>query len=814
MSTLSLIGIERQSDGLTLQTADGLIKLTPFTETIIRVQYTQEEECSNRDSLILTAQPESDLEYYIHQANEQITFSTAKLEILIDMHTAAFTYQDKAGNLLVKEPAYGGKTIIPIDVLKSVTDENTQVMTDQGIDGLRMRVTGIKKVVDRQAFQTKLEFEWAEGEALYGLGSHEDGHFNLRGQRQYLYQQNMKAVVPILVSTQGYGILFDNSALMEFHDDETGSFLWSEVAAELDFYFIYGPEFDLIIQGIRRLTGSIPMLPKWAFGYIQSKERYKTQNEIINIVDEYRRRKLPLDCIVLDWLYWPEEFWGQKTLDPSRFPDPDGMMMSLHQRNTHLMVSIWPNMKPGGENWQEMQTRGFLLGNQATYDVFNPEALQLFWDQVNSGLFQHGIDAWWCDCTEPFEADWMGAEKPDPTERLRINTEEAKRFLDPAFINAYSLLHSKGMYDGQRKVTSDKRVINLTRSAHAGQHRYGTITWTGDVSATWETLRNQIPAGLNFCATGSSYWTLDIGGYFVKNKPEFWFWSGDYEDGVDDLGYRELFVRWFQLGAFLPIFRSHGTDIVREIWQFGNPGEPFYEALVKYLKLRYRLLPYIYSVAGMVTHENYTILRALPFDFRHDPQTYDISDQFMFGPALMVCPITKPMYYEAESKPLVGVEKVRSVYLPTGSDWYDYWTGELYSGGQTIMAPAPLDQLPIYARSGSIIPIGPEIQFTGEKPHAPIELQIYPGQDGCFPLYEDEGDNYNYEQGSFTRIPLRWLDDHQVLDIGDRQGFYPGMKHKQKFLLTLKSAMNNNEGLPSQQEILYSGQRLTLKVQT
>jgi alpha-D-xyloside xylohydrolase len=225
-------------------------------------------------------------------------------------------------------------------------------------------------------------------------------------------------------------------------------------------------------------------------------------------------------------------------------------------------------------------------------------------------------------------------------------------------------------------------------------------------------------------------------------------------------------------------------------------------------------LPYIYSVAGMVTHENYTILRALPFDFRHDPQTYDISDQFMFGPALMVCPITKPMYYEAESKPLVGVEKVRSVYLPTGSDWYDYWTGELYSGGQTIMAPAPLDQLPIYARSGSIIPIGPEIQFTGEKPHAPIELQIYPGQDGCFPLYEDEGDNYNYEQGSFTRIPLRWLDDHQVLDIGDRQGFYPGMKHKQKFLLTLKSAMNNNEGLPSQQEILYSGQRLTLKVQT
>lgn len=814
MSTLSSLWFERQSDGLILHTADGLIKLTPSSENIIRVQYTHEEEFSTQDSLIVTAQPETALDFWVQQTTDQITFSTANLEILIDMQSAAFNYQDKAGNLLVKEPAHGGKTLIPIDVVKCVIDENTQIEADQGIDGLRMRVSGIKKVVDRQAFQAKLEFEWADGEALYGLGSHEEGYFNLRGRQQYLYQQNMKAVVPILVSTHGYGIIFDNSALMKFHDDEAGSFLWSEVAAELDYYFVFGPEFDQIVQGIRQLTGSIPMLPKWAFGYIQSKERYKTQDELIKIVDEYRQRKLPLDCIVLDWLYWPEEFWGQKSLDPSRFPNPDEMMASLHQRNTHLMVSIWPNMRPGGENWQRMRERGFLLGNQATYDVFKTEALQLFWDQVNNGLFQHGIDAWWCDCTEPFEADWKGTEKPEPTERLQINTEEAKRFLDPAFINAYSLLHSKGMYVGQRQVTSDKRVVNLTRSAHAGQHRYGTITWSGDVSATWETLRNQIPAGLNFCATGSPYWTLDIGGYFVKNKPEFWFWSGDYEDGVTDLGYRELYVRWFQLGAFLPIFRSHGTDIAREIWQFGNPGEPFYEALVKYLRLRYRLIPYIYSIAGMVTHENYTLLRALPFDFRQDPQTYDIADQFMFGPALMVCPITKPMYYEAESKPLVGVEKVRSVYLPTGSDWYDYWTGELYSGGQTIMAPAPLDQLPIYARSGSIIPIGPEIQFTGEKPHAPIELQIYPGQDGCFPLYEDEGDNYNYEQGSFTRIPLRWLDDHQVLDIGDRQGFYPGMKHKQKFLITLKSAMNNNEGLPSQQEILYSGQRLTLKVQT
>ncbi|MDW7754546.1 MAG: glycoside hydrolase family 31 protein [Brevefilum sp.] len=803
-----------QSDGLVLHTVDGLIKLTPYSDYIIRVQYTHEEELRTQDGPIVTAQPETALDFTIQKTDNQINFSTDKLTILINNQTAAFIYQDKAGNLLTKEPLHGGKTLTPIEVVRSFIDENTKISSDQGIDGLRTRVTGIKKVVDRQAYQSKLEFEWAEGEALYGLGSHEEGLLNFRGQRQYLYQQNMKAVVPILVSTRGYGILFNNSSLMKFHDDEAGSFMWSEVTSELDYFFILGPEFDQIVQRIRQLTGSNPMLPKWAFGYIQSKERYKTQDELINIVDEYRQRKLPLDCIVLDWHSWPEHFWGQKTLDPSRFPDPDGMMAALHQRNAKLMVSIWPTMQPGGDNWKEMQARGLLLGNQATYNVFQPEALKLFWDQTNNGLFKHGVDAWWCDCTEPFEADWNGAVKPEPEERLRINTEEAKRYMDPEFINAYSLLHSKGMYIGQRQVTSEKRVINLTRSAHAGQHRYGTITWSGDITATWETLRNQIPAGLNFCITGSPYWTLDIGGFFVKNKPEYWFWSGDYEDGVADLGYRELYVRWFQLGAFLPIFRSHGTDIAREVWQFGKPGEPFYDTLVKYLRLRYRLLPYIYSVAAMVTHEDYTLMRALPFDFRHDPQTYNITDQFMFGPALMVCPVTQPMYYGVGSEPLVGVKKVRRVYLPAGNDWYDFWTGEVYSGGQTITAPAPLDQMPIYSRAGSIIPIGPEIQYTGENPNAPLELKIFPGQDGNFTLYEDEGDNYNYELGAFTKIPIQWQEDQQNLVISDRQGFYPGMKINYEFLIKKMSKKTSLDEIPSKHNILYTGQRLTVKLQT
>jgi alpha-D-xyloside xylohydrolase len=811
MTNLPQFRYDLLPEGIFIQFVGGWIKLSPYSDRIIRVRYSATSEFCARQSLIITAKnPKKTIEFSVKETQETLKFSTAEISILIDKDTAAFTYLDKSGNLLTKEPDCGGKTLEPVDVVKTVFDENTQIQTAEGPDGLRTRINGFRNVIDRRAYHTKLEFEWAEDEALYGLGSHEEDMFNLRGQHQYLYQHNMKAVVPVLVSTRGYGILIDNCSLMKFHDDNEGSFLWSDVAAELDYYFIFGPEFDQIVQGIRHLTGKVPMLPKWAFGYIQSKERYQTQDELINIVREYRKRKLPLDCIVLDWRSWPDGLWGQKSIDPKRFPDPKEMMDSIHDLHARLMISIWPIMSPNGKNWQEMYQNGLLLGNQATYNAFQPEAQQLFWEQAREGLFSYGIDAWWCDCTEPFEADWKGVQKPESEDRLEINISEAKKYLDPEYINAYSLVHSKGIYEGQRKTSTDKRVINLTRSAYAGQHRYGTITWSGDISASWKTLRNQIPAGMNFCVTGSPYWTLDIGGFFVKNKPELWFWSGDYEDGLDDLGYRELYVRWFQYGAFLPIFRSHGTDIAREIWRFGDPGTPFYDAMVKFLRLRYRLMPYIYSVIGMVTHEDYTLMRALTFDFRHDPKTYNIEDQFMFGPALMVCPVTQPMYYAAGSESLEDVEKVRSVYLPAGSDWYDYWTGEFYLGGQTIIAPAPLNQIPLYARAGSIIPMGPDIQYSDEQPHAPLGLHIYPGQDGHFTLYEDEGDNYNYEQGAFTKIPIRWQEDHQRLVIDNRQGSYPGMINNRKFQITIISKKNNIDEKSFQLEILYAGQSLTI----
>ena len=773
-------------DGLHIQTPNLWLLLTPYTPQTIRVRCSARAEFSTRRSLMVVAEPQPDVAFTVTEEDNRLLFATAAVTVAIDKATAAFTYFDRAGELLVKEPGRGGKTLMPADVVVSVFDDNAALETGVTADGVRVRARNVRQVVDRQSYHTKLEFEWSEGEALYGLGSHEEGMLNLRGQHQFLYQQNMKAVVPVLVSTRGYGLLLDAYSLMTFHDDGFGSYLWTEFADELDFYFAYGPELDQVVHELRQLTGAAPMLPKWAFGYVQSKERYVTQAELIEVVEEYRRRRLPLDCIVLDWRSWVGDLWGQKTFDPARFPDPSRMTAELHARHAHFMISVWPIMKAGGDNWQEMHDRGFLLGNQAVYDAFNPAARALYWEQANRGLFCHGVDAWWCDCTEPFEADWAGAHKPEPEERLRINSDEAKRYLDPQFINAYSLLHSEGIYRGQRAATDAKRVINLTRSAYMGQHRYGTITWSGDVTATWDTLAKQVAEGLNFCATGSPYWTLDVGGFFVAGKPDLWFWRGDYDEGVNDPAYRELFVRWFQYATFLPMLRAHGTDTPREIWRFGEPGDAEYDALVKFLHLRYRLLPYIYSLAGWTTQADYTMLRLLAFDFRHDPQTYAVRDQFMFGPALLVCPITEPM-----SAPHVGVQtgqegvSQRAVYLPAGCDWYDFWTGERLVGGQTITAEAGLGELPLYVRAGSIVPLAQPMQYVDEHPAAPVELHIYPGQDGTFQLYEDGGDGYDYERGAFSTIEIGWQDGVRRLTIGERQGHYPQMQQQREFVVVL-----------------------------
>ncbi len=540
----------------------------------------------------------------------------------------------------------------------------------------------------------------------------------------------------------------------------------SEVADQIDYYFVYGKNIDEVIKGYRYLTGKTPLMPKWAMGFWQCRERYKTQDELLDVVREYRKRKIPLDNIVQDWFYWKEDDWGSHEFDPSRFPDPDGMIKKLHDSlNTHIMISVWPKFYVGTAHYEEFKNNGWLYmrnvevgekdwvgpGYVSTfYDPYSEGARKLYWKQIENKLFSKEIDAWWLDATEP-------------DIHSNLSLEETLKRIGPTAIgtsaryrNTFSLMNSKAVYEGQRLSDPDKRVFILTRSAFAGQQKYSAATWSGDVAARWYDLKVQIPAGLNFSLSGIPYWTTDIGGFAVEPRYE-----NPSEKDLDE--WRELNTRWFQFSAFCPIFRSHGQFPYREIFNISTEGHPAYESMVYYDKLRYRLMPYIYSLAGMVTFGDYTIMRSLIFDFPNDKNVLNISDQYLFGPAFLVNPVTE---YKARK---------RNVYLPDGSDWYDFYTGKKYSGGKTISARAPYERIPLFVRAGSIVPFGPDIQFTGQKQADTLTLFVYSGKDGSFKLYEDEGVNYNYEKGLYSIIEFNYNDSKKELTIGERTGKFPGM---------------------------------------
>jgi len=803
MSSVSAAA-ELQSNATVFLWKDKMLRISFPSTSIVRVTCTDGKPFKLTPSRIVLEQRWSD--FSLEEQASSFVLQTVDLKVIVDKQTAALSYFRSNGTLLLREPERGGKWLTPKAINRNVFRKDVDIAYAQSTDGIRAAATPHETVFDRMAFEAKLEFEFSDGEALFGLGSHEEGYGNLRGKSRLLYQQNMKVVIPYFVSTRGYGVLLDCCSLMKFHDDENGSYWWADVVDELDFYVITGDNFDAVTLGYHRLTGAAPLPPKWAFGYLQSKERYVNAAEMLDVVREYRRRRIPLDAIVLDWKSWPNgSSWGQKSLDPLRFPDPENFAAELRTLGVHWMASIWPIMTGGCPDQRELLEKDLMLGNQSTYNAFSPEARRVYWQQTERALFCKGVDAWWCDCTEPFEADWSGAVKPDPDERLAINTNESKLYLDPADINAYSLLHSQGIYEGQRSVIDDRRVLNLTRSSYAGQHRYGTVTWSGDICATWDALRRSIPEGANFCAAGEPYWTLDIGGFFIASKPELWFWRGDYNDGcrgltaIDalepdpndtgcrDLGYWELYTRWLQYAAFLPMFRSHGTDAAREIWRFGDQGSPFYDAIARFIRLRYQLMPYIYSQAAEVTFSSASIVRAVALEFPHDRNTFDLIDQYLFGSALLVCPVTQPMYYDKQSQPLTGIVRSRTVYLPAGADWFDFWSAELHTGGQQIIAQAPLDVMPLFVRAGSIIPMAEAMQYVDELPSAAYELRIYTGRDASFTLYEDAGDGYAYERGEFARVRIEWIEAAGELVLRAREGEFPRMVREREFCVILFS---------------------------
>ena len=569
-------------------------------------------------------------------------------------------------------------------------------------------------------------------------------------------------------------------------DEKDSQVWWSEMSKKLDYYFVYGSNADEVIKGYRTLTGKSQIMPKWAMGYWQSRERYKTQDEILANLKEFRKRKIPIDNIVLDWNYWEENEWGSHEFDKKRFPDPQGMVDSIHAMNGKMMISVWPKFYKTTEHFKEFDKKGWMYQQAikdsvrdwvgpgyvgSFYDAYSGGARKLFWKQIYDNLYPLGIDAWWMDASEPNVLDCTDMDYRKalcgPT-ALGTSTE---------YFNTYALMNAEAIYDGQRSVAPNKRVFLLTRSGFAGLQRYSTATWSGDIATRWEDMKAQISAGLNFAVSGIPYWTMDIGGFCVEDR----YVSGQQQydkNGQENKDYkewRELNTRWFQFGAFAPLYRAHGQFPYREPWNIAPEGHPAYTSIVYYTNLRYRLMPYIYTMAGMTYFNDYTIMRPLFMDFPADKKVENISNQFMFGPAFMVCPVYS---YEARE---------RNVYFPTGSNWYDFYTGNYITGGKQVSVDAPYEHIPLFIREGSIIPVGPELQYTGEKKADKIVLYVYKGKDGSFTLYEDEDNNYNYESGKYANISFTYNNTSNTLTIGERKGQFDGMLKNRTFTIVTVS---------------------------
>ncbi|HEY3783082.1 MAG TPA: TIM-barrel domain-containing protein [Fimbriimonadaceae bacterium] len=857
-----------QSDGVTVPLQSGALRIQPIANGVMRVRFSKSG-----------------------------SFPAQRVPVLINLEQPRYTVRDRAGSLTVAT-----------NEIVAVLDKKSGALSFKTADGRKIlsEVAGSRSLTPEtlpgqqpaHAYRSRLAFQLTPTEGIYGLGQHQDGYMDYRGSSVALEQVNREIAIPFLVSSNGYGLLWNNPSHTDVnvasestelpvaseldenakpggftakyytgerfdslatttkeakidHDWDkvppaglpqdhysarwTGSIqapisgsylfktvsddgvrLWvdgrtvidnwsvhaptvdqarvalakgtrhsirleyfqstggaimrftcgiqkpsstlewrSEAADDIDYCVFYGPWIDDVMARYRHATGDAPLPPETALGYWQSKEHYATQDEWDSIAAEYRERRHPIDNIVQDWFYWDPWPWGSHKFDPKRYPDPAAGIAELHDKyHMQFMISVWGKFLPGSAEYPNanrdlMDAKGFLYPELDYYDAFNPDARKLYWQLMRNDIFKFGVDAWWLDASEP-ELDMQAFRK----------TETAAG-LGSLVLNGWPLMHTVGVSSGQLETAPDKRVFILTRSAYAGQQRTGAACWSGDITATWKVYADQIPAGLNFGLSGIPYWTTDIGAFFVPGNL--------YPKGASDPGYRELFTRWFQFGAFCPIFRVHGTDFAKEMWRFGPETE---KTLNKYDELRYRLMPYIYSQAWHVTSRGGTIMRALVMDFPKDTTAREVKDEFMFGPSLLICPVIKP-----------GVTS-RKVYLPAGTGWYDFWSGKSYAGGENITADAPIDKLPIFVRAGTILPLGPVIQYIGEKPEDPIELRIYPGANANFTLYEDAGNNNDYRKGLRSIIPISWNDQSKVVRVGQRQGSYPGMLQQRSFTVT------------------------------
>lgn len=750
--------VSRSEDALWLRSDRGVHRIMPVSEDIFRLTFFPEGTPQKPDDRITVIKDQAFGDWSYAEDGDHISLKTASAEARVQLSSGAHSFYGEGGRLLMQENPDGCRETERFMTYK-LAPEGAVTEKIKTADGEKTVIREAAKIEAGESLHTRLHISWQEGEELYGLGQHEEGFGSLRGKTVYLHQANRKIVIPLLVSNLGYGMLLNCESPMVFNDNEYGHYIYCEAAPALDYYFLAGKSMAGTVRLYRELTGKAAMLPKWAFGYIQSQERYETQEEILKTADEYRRRGIGLDCIVLDWISWEDGKWGQKTFDKKRFPDPKGMTDKLHEQNLHFMISVWPSMSESAENRKDFEEKGLMIPKSEFYDPYSEEGRRIYWRQTSEGLFRYGIDAWWCDNCEPFTPDWDQLHRPMPGRLYDSYCEQAGLRLPLEKSNSYALYHAKGVYEGQRAENSEKRVVNLTRSGYTGHQRFGTILWSGDIEAKWETLRRQIGAALGFCASGHPYWTVDIGAFFVK-KGINWYWNGDFDGTTSDEGYRELFTRWYQWAAFLPVFRGHGTDCRRELWNFGDGM--FYDAMVKANRQRYSLMPYIYSAAGGTWLNDGSIIRFLAFDYPEDGIACSITDQYMFGDSIMVCPVTEPMYYGPQSIAL-DKPKTRRVYLPKGI-WYRYGENTRIEGGRYIEADAPIDGIPVYVRAGGIIPTAEPAQSTAETSDR-FTLTVYSGADGKFMFYDDAGDGYGYESGEYTAAEITWNDSEKKLSV-------------------------------------------------
>ncbi|MBQ9355838.1 MAG: DUF5110 domain-containing protein [Prevotella sp.] len=737
--------------------------ITPLIVHVVKGQPTR--------TLVVTAEPEQ-----VDVSRSGNTWKSSELTVRLEPATGRLTFLTKSGRVLLREKDWS------------------------------------LEAHDGSSRQVSQSFLLDRDEAIYGLGTIQNGRMNRRGEHKRMEQSNLEDFQCVLQSIKGWGIYWENYSPTQFDDDADGMTLTSEEGQGVDYYFMYGGSADGVIALMRRLTGDVPMFPMWTYGFWQSKERYKTAAETEAVVDRYRELGVPLDGIIQDWQYWgPNYLWNAMDFLSEDFRNGRQMIDNVHNKHAHFMISIWASFGPMTQQYRELDSLGLLLPIETwpqsglshiwpprmdypsgvkVYDAFSPKAREIYWKYLKR-LYDYGTDAWWMDSTDP---DFFNPRESDYQHAVYGGTWRSQR-------NAFPLETVRGVYQAQRNEGTSKRVFIMTRSSFAGQQHYGSNMWSGDVASSWEMLRKQVPAGLSFTLTGNPNFNTDIGGFFCSA-----YNTRGRGSAPQNQQFQELYVRWMQYGLFCPVFRSHGADAPREIWQFGHSGEPVYDAIEQMIRLRYRLIPYLYSTAWQVTSGNGSYMRPLFADFASDKRTWDINDEFLFGRSILAAPILEAQYTEeriiradamtgwdrqtVSDGSAVGIidftaTKTATKYLPKGTSWYDFWTGRNYRGGQTVTLETSLSRVPMFVRAGSIVPLGPVMQYVGETAWDDLELRVYPGADATFTLYEDEGDGYNYEQGVYSTITFSWNDRSRTLTIGRRQGEYPGMLRQRQFTIVM-----------------------------